>query len=151
MRLDQRDNPKLMWMIAGGLVVVILIIAVFFWLNGSTENTPINKSNNPVAPTQTKTEVAPPPVAQPVEQASASALTNSESSNIELVNESLLKEKVPENATLAKEEIAKLDDVQKQLGEQHQSLKSQHTDADQLIKLKEEQIKLLEQQLAENS
>ena len=65
-----------------------------------------------------------------------------------MVNESILKDSVPENSSLAKEEVAKLDDIQKQLDEQQQNLKSQHADADQLLKLKEEQVKLLEQQLA---
>ena len=56
---------------------------------------------------------------------------------------------MPENAALAKEEIAKLEDIQSQLTEQEKTLKAQHTDADQLIKLKEEQIKLLEAQLSQ--
>ena len=54
----------------------------------------------------------------------------------------------PENASLAKEEVAKLDDIQSQLKEQEKSLQAQHKDADELVKLKEEQIKLLEAQLA---
>ena len=131
-----------MWIIAGGMIAVILLIAIFFWLNSSTNSTPANdQQNNPVA--VKKTEVPAPQVAQPVAQNAVS-----EPSNLELVNESILKDKVPENGSLAKEEVAKLNDIQTQLNEQEQSLKSQHTDADQLIKLKEEQIKLLEQQIA---
>ena len=142
MQRDQRNNPKLMWIIAAGLVVVILLIAVFFWLNSPSNKTATNDQlNTPI--TTEKTEVVTPPVAQAIEQTAAS-----ESNHIELVNETILKDKVPENASLAKEEVAKLDDIQTQLGEQQQSLKSQHADADQLIKLKEEQIKILEQQLA---
>ena len=72
----------------------------------------------------------------------------SETANVELVKESILKDKIPENTSLAKEEVAKLEDIQKQLDDQQQNLKSQHADADQLIKLKEEQIKLLQQQIA---
>lgn len=64
----------------------------------------------------------------------------------ELVNEDLLKERSPANAALAKEEIARLEDIQKQLQDQEANLKAQHQDADQLIKLKEEQILLLEKQ-----
>ena len=60
----------------------------------------------------------------------------------------MVKDEVPQNESLAKEEVARLDDIQKQLDEQAKILKSQHADADQLIKLKEEQIKLLEQQLS---
>jgi hypothetical protein len=82
-----------------------------------------------------------PVTAQPAEQIASAT-------NVELVNETILKDKVPENASLAKEEVAKLEDIQKQLDDQQQNLTSQHADADQLIKLKEEQIKILEQQLA---
>ena len=57
---------------------------------------------------------------------------------------------MPENASLAKEEVAKLDDIQVQLNEQKATLDAQHSDADQLIQLKEEQIKLLEAQLAQS-
>lgn len=66
---------------------------------------------------------------------------------IQLVEESILKAAVPNNESLAKEEIAKLDDIQHQLKDQKQELQAQHHDADTLIKLKEEQIKLLEAQL----
>ena len=142
MQIDQRNNPKLMWMIVGGLIVVIVLITLFFWVNNSTSTTPINDPLSGAIPTK-KAEVAAPPVAQSIDQSATS-----EANHIELVNEKILKDKVPENASLAKEEIAKLDDIQDQLNEQEQSLKSQHEDADQLIKLKEEQIKLLEQQLA---
>ena len=142
MQIDQRNNPKLMWIIAGGLIAVILLIAIFFWLNNSTDSTPVNDQlNNPVV--SKKAENVAPPVAEPTQQTATS-----EPANVALVQESVLKDKVPENASLAKEEIAKLDDIQKQLDDQQQNLKSQHADADQLIKLKEEQIKLLEQQLA---
>lgn len=146
MHIDQRNNPKLMWVIAAGLVIVILLIMVFFWLNNSKNDAPTNvQLNNPV-PTK-KAEAIVPPIAQAIEQ-TASSEPSQIKNHVELVNESILKDKVPENASLAKEEVAKLQDIQKQLNEQTQSLESQHADADQLIKLKEEQIKLLEQQLA---
>ena len=45
--------------------------------------------------------------------------------------------------------MAKLDDIQNQLNDQRALLKQQHNDADELIKLKEEQIKILEAQLAQ--
>ncbi len=146
MQIDQRNNPRLMWIIAGGLIAVILLIAMFFWLNNSKNDTPANDQLNPPV-TANKAEVATPSVAQAVEQTAASEPSQIEN-HVELFNETILKDKVPNNASLAKEEVAKLDDIQKQLDEQQKSLESQHTDADQLIKLKEEQIKLLEQQLA---
>lgn len=128
-----------MWIIAGGLGAVIVLIAIFFWLNNTSESTQINEQLNQTTPAAKKVEAA----ATPVEQSAAS-----ETANVELVKASILKDKIPENASLAKEEVAKLEDIQKQLDDQQQNLKSQHADADQLIKLKEEQIKLLQQQMA---
>ncbi|MFW1944679.1 hypothetical protein ACG93R_14370 [Acinetobacter guillouiae] len=139
MHIEQRNNSKLMWIIAGGLGAVIVLIAIFFWLNNTSESTQINEQLNQTTPAAKKVEAA----ATPVEQSAAS-----ETANVELVKASILKDKIPENASLAKEEVAKLEDIQKQLDDQQQNLKSQHADADQLIKLKEEQIKLLQQQMA---
>lgn len=141
MQIDQRNNPKLMWMIAGGIIAIIALISVLLWLNQSSEQKPVVPINASAtvatnAPTQ-------PPVAQPIEQTTQTAPANTA-----LVNESILKDKVPENSSLAKEEVAKLEDIQKQLDEQKSNLDSQHTDADKLIQLKEEQLKILEQQLA---
>ena len=68
---------------------------------------------------------------------------------IQLVDEKILKTAVPENESLAKEEVAKLEDIQMQLKDQEAILKAQHADADDLVALKEEQIKLLEAQLAQ--
>lgn len=149
MQIDQRNSPKLMWIIAAGLVVVILLVAVFFWFNNSKNDAPAHDQLNNSVATQ-KTEANAPAIAQAVEQTTSSEPSQIEN-HVELVNESILKDKVPDNASLAKEEVAKLDDIQKQLNDQQKSLESQHTDADQLIKLKEEQIKLLEQQLAAQS
>jgi len=143
MHIEQRNNSKLMWIIAGGLGAVIVLIAIFFWLNNTSESTQINEQLNQPTPTTKKVEATARPVATPVEQSAAS-----ETANVELVKESILKDKIPENTSLAKEEVAKLEDIQKQLDDQQQNLKSQHADADQLIKLKEEQIKLLQQQIA---
>ena len=141
MQIDQRNNPKLMWMIAGGIIAIIALISVLLWLNQPSDQKPVEPINASAtvatnAPTQ-------PPVAQPIEQTTQTAPANTA-----LVNESILKDKVPENSSLAKEEVAKLEDIQKQLDEQKSNLDSQHTDADKLIQLKEEQLKILEQQLA---
>ena len=43
--------------------------------------------------------------------------------------------------------VSKLEDIHRQLKDQEATLKAQHADADQLTKLKEEQVKLLEAQL----
>lgn len=143
MTLNQSENSKLIWMIAGGLTALILLLLTYLWIGSNTEE---NASATPTAtvPTQKKEKVAPVTASpQAVEQSTASEPVTST-----LIDEKILKDEIPKNASLAKEEVAKLDDIQKQLNEQEKNLASQHSDADQLIKLKEEQIKLLEQQLA---
>lgn len=140
MTLNQSENSKLIWMIAGGLTALILLLLTYLWIGSNTEE---NASATPKAtvPTQKVAPVTASP--QAVEQSTASEPVAST-----LIDEKILKDEIPKNASLAKEEVAKLDDIQKQLNEQEKNLASQHSDADQLIKLKEEQIKLLEQQLA---
>ena len=143
MNLDQRNNSKLIWMIAAGLVIILSLIAAFLWFSTTNSETP---SAQPAVTAVQPQAATPPPVAQPLDTATASAPITS--AQQELINEKILKDDVPQNESLAKEEIARLDDIQKQLDEQAKTLNSQHNDADQLIKLKEEQIKLLEQQLS---
>ena len=139
MQLDTRNNSKLLWFIAGGLIIIVALASALFWLKADQDQTKTVTS----AETKAPAKAAAPPLAQPVEQTAASETTTQT-----LVDSSILQEPVSENESLAKEEIAKLDDIQTQLKDQQQSLESQHADADQLIKLKEEQLKLLEQQLA---
>ena len=135
MTLDYRENSKLIWMIAGGLVAIILLVIIYLWMNNSTE-----PKAQPV-PNKTVTAA---PVVQPTAEPAAS-----EPDTATLVDEKILKDEVSNNASTAKEEMAKLEDIQKQLDEQQNMLNTQHADADQLIKLKEDQIKLLEKQLTE--
>lgn len=144
---DQTNNSKLMWIIVGALVVIVALGAAYMWLN--TKNTQdqdkeleqlVNTTPKP------KPKVKAPPVAESVQAASEAVDEHA------LVKEDILREQVPQNASLAKEELARLEDIQKQLNDQDESLKGQHQDADKLIQLKEEQIKLLEQQMsAKNS
>lgn len=138
----QTSNSKLLWMIIGGISLVVLIFFTAQWL-----------LSNHTAETETAVS-QPHPVTtslENVEAASAAMMSHvneeSEPAPIQLVEESILKAAVPNNESLAKEEIAKLDDIQHQLKDQKQELQAQHHDADTLIKLKEEQIKLLEAQL----
>ena len=133
---DQRHNPKLLWAITGGLIIVIIAVFIFQWMGDSDNTAPIE-----TAPTTASVAKAVPAKATPLQE--------DEAAPKQLVTEDLLKAPVSENATLAKEEVAKLDDIQNQLYDQHTLLKQQHSDADELIKLKEEQIKILEAQLAQ--
>ena len=134
---DQRHNPKLLWAITGGLIIVIIAVFIFQWM-GDSDNTALIIETAPTTAPVAKTAPA-----------EATPLQEDESAPKQLVTEDLLKAHVSENAALAKEEVAKLDDIQNQLNDQRALLKQQHNDADELIKLKEEQIKILEAQLAQ--
>lgn len=65
-----------------------------------------------------------------------------------LIEESVLTQPVAEDISLQEEEIAKLSEIEKQLAEQKSNLEAQSQDVDELIRLKEEQIQLLEAELA---
>lgn len=139
-----KSNSFLLWIIVGVLFAICL--AVFVWQSWFV-TAPTTKIP---ATAQHKTQA--PPMAQPV-ASSEPITTASEPKTTQptknLVDDSVLKQSVPENPSLAKEEVSKLEDIQKQLKHQEATLKAQHSDSDKLIRLKQEEIKLLEQQLAE--
>ena len=140
MTLDQRNSPKLLLGIMGGLVAIIALFLAYQWFFAtSNEILPEHEGASLTAPAKPAAKAEKP--TKPLAQA--------EQKTIPLVDEKILKQAVPENESLAKEEVAKLDDIQSQLNEQKAMLKAQHADADELIALKEEQIKLLEAQLAQ--
>ena len=135
MTSDQRHSPKLLMGIIGGMVAIIVLFFAYQWfMNSSSEVTTEPESINSTVSTPVKPS-------EPV-------LTLDEKT-IQLVDESILKTATPNDPALAKEEVAKLEDIQTQLHDQENILKAQHNDADQLITLKEEQIKLIEAQLVQ--
>lgn len=136
---DQTNNSKLMWVIVGALVVIVALGAAYMWFSSDTQDKELEQLVNS-AP-KPKPQAKAPPVAESVQAASEAVNDHA------LVKEDILQEQVPQNASLAKEEIARLEDIQKQLNDQDETLKGQHQDADKLIQLKEEQIKLLEEQM----
>ncbi len=141
MTLDQRNSPKLLLGITGGLVAIIVLFLAYQWFFAtSNETLPEHEGASLTVPAK------PAPTAE-VKPAESAAETDQKT--IQLVDKKMLQDPVSENESLAKEEVAKLDDIQNQLNEQETLLKAQHADADQLIALKEEQIKLLEAQLAQ--
>ncbi|MFV5501794.1 hypothetical protein [Acinetobacter sp. 226] len=143
MSVEQRNNPKLLMGIMGALVTVVALVLLYQWLNASSgEAERIHQE-----------DIAAVPAAKPAAKTEEDTAAAKAPETIEakaLVSDELLDAPVPENASLAKEEVAKLDDIQVQLNEQKATLDAQHSDADQLIQLKEEQIKLLEAQLAQS-
>ena len=139
----QTQNSKLLWMIIGGISVVVVLFLAVQWFLAQKEQ------QSTSTPTQTGTAK---PVATVKQQAAVTPESTAASSEvtepIQLVEESIIKDPLPANDSLAKEEIAKLDDIHQQLKDQQQELKQQHDDVDALLKLKEEQVKLLEAQIA---
>ncbi len=143
MSVEQRNNPKLLMGIMGALVTVVALVLLYQWLNASSGE----------AERMHQEDIAAVPAAKPAAKTEEDTAATKAAETIEakaLVSEQLLDSPVPENASLAKEEVAKLDDIQVQLNEQKATLDAQHSDADQLIQLKEEQIKLLEAQFAQS-
>ena len=142
MTLQQRHNSRLLWMIIGGISIVVLLFLAAQWFFAEKQN-PQQQFTTPQ-----KVEAH---AVEKHEQAHATTDTAaSEPAPTTLIDESILKTPVPDHPSLAKEEVAKLDDIQVQLKDQQKTLQAQHQDADTLIKLKEEQIKLLEAQLGDS-
>ncbi|MFN0295964.1 hypothetical protein ACKVE0_00165 [Acinetobacter albensis] len=135
MTSDQRNSPKLLMGIIGGMVAIIVLFFAYQWfMSSSREVTTESESINSTVSTPLKPS-------EPVR--------TMDEKTIQLVDESILKTATPNDPALAKEEMAKLEDIQTQLHDQENILKAQHNDADQLIMLKEEQIKLIEAQLVQ--
>ncbi len=146
MALDHSNNSKLMWVIVAGLVIIVTLAVVFLWMN--SKDHAIETTSMVTSETASEAEVTTLPSAT-LESASEAAVVLDNMTNAQaLVFDSILKDEIPQNATFAKEEIAKLDDFQQQLQTQRETLEAQQSDADQIIALKEEQIKLLEEQLS---
>ena len=138
MPLQRKQNSKLLWILIGGLSILVVLFLAAQWFFKKTESS---------APMVDPQPVSTPAPAKTTDPSSGSEPMAKAASSQQLVNEDVLKQPVPAQESLAKEEVSKLDDIHRQLRDQESSLKAQHADADQLTKLKEEQIKLLEAQL----
>ena len=134
----QTQNSRLLWMIIGGISVVVVLFLAVQWFLAQKDQQSTTTATQPAATVKQQTAVTSEPTA------ASSEVTEP----IQLVEESIIKDPLPANDSLAKEEIAKLDDIHQQLKDQQQELKQQHDDVDALLKLKEEQVKLLEAQIA---
>ncbi|MCE6237647.1 hypothetical protein [Acinetobacter pittii] len=138
MPLQRKQNSKLLWILIGGLSILVVLFFAAQWFFKKTE------SSAPLVDPQPVSTSAP---AKPVDPLPSSEPLAENASSQQLVSENVLKEPVPAQESLAKEEVSKLEDIHRQLKDQEATLKAQHADADQLTKLKEEQVKLLEAQL----
>lgn len=146
MTQSKPNQSYLIWWILGVLSIFTLgITTYFYWTEPAQQNEQAQQSRAQKTTQKNLTH----------EQATigASNVTTQgmhASSNTALVDEKIIEQAIPQNESLAKDELAKLKDIQTQLDQQTMSLNAQHQDADQLIKLKQEQIKLLEAQLAQS-
>lgn len=138
MPLQRKQNSKLLWILIGGLSILVVLFFAAQWFFKKTE------SSAPLVDPQPVSTSAP---AKPVDPLTSSEPLAENASSQQLVSENVLKEPIPAQESLAKEEVSKLEDIHRQLKDQEATLKAQHADADQLTKLKEEQVKLLEAQL----
>lgn len=140
MPLQRKQNSKLLWILIGGLSILVVLFFTAQWFFKKTESSAPLVDPQPVStPAPAKPKPAEPlPSSEPLAENASSQ---------QLVSENVLKEPVPAQESLAKEEVSKLEDIHRQLKDQEATLKAQHADADQLSKLKEEQVKLLEAQL----
>ncbi|MBN6537629.1 hypothetical protein JZM39_17845 [Acinetobacter pittii] len=140
MPLQRKQNSKLLWILIGGLSILVVLFFAAQWFFKKTESSAPLVDPQPVStPAPAKPKSAEPlPSSEPLAENASSQ---------QLVSENVLKEPVPAQESLAKEEVSKLEDIHHQLEDQEATLKAQHADADQLTKLKEEQVKLLEAQL----
>ena len=134
----QTQNSKLLWMIIGGISVVVVLFLAVQWFLAQKDQQSTTTATQPVATVKQQAAVT----------SESTAASSEVTETIQLVEESIIKDPLPANDSLAKEEIAKLDDIHQQLKDQQQELKQQHDDVDALLKLKEEQVKLLEAQIA---
>lgn len=136
MQNNKKHGNLLLWIVI--TVLIVLCLALFLWQNFSTSSSKTKPT--PVPATIASTQKTPTKHPEP---ASAPQTPHT------LVNDDINQQPIPQNSALTQEEIDKLNDIQKQLKAQQHTLQAQHQDADKLIQLKEEQIKLLEKQLAE--
>ncbi len=135
---QRKQNSKLLWILIGGLSILVVLFFAAQWFFKKTELS---------APLVDPQPVSTPAPAKPADPSPSSEPLAENASSQQLVSENMLKEPVPAQESLAKEEVSKLEDIHRQLKDQEATLKAQHADADQLTKLKEEQVKLLEAQL----
>lgn len=144
MALDHSNNSKLMWIIVAGLVIIVTLAVLFLWM--SSKESSIDTVNIESSETRTETVAV---NSTAIRESSLETVALNTAADVKvLVSDSILKDKIPQNTTFAEEEIAKLNDLQQQLQTQHETLEAQQSDADQILALKEEQIKLLEEQLS---
>ena len=140
----QRHSSSLLWWIVAVLTVILIAVSGFLFF---TQHSAPQSSHPQDMPTGNA--LAPVAFQQAASQPPPESSQFKATPNRVLVEEDLLNQAIPKNLSLAQEEIATQLDIQQQLLEQEKALQQQNLTADELIRLKQQQIDLLEQQLAE--
>ena len=138
MMIDTLKNNRLILAILGGILLVIIIGALIVSISTQPPSVKIPAGATVSAPIQPETTVT------DIQPSTENLQTEDFA---ELINESLMEQPIPEDQALIKDELIQLTDIDTQLNEQKTLLDQQHVDADELIKLKEQQIAQLEKQL----
>lgn len=138
MMIDTLKNNRLILAILGGILLVIIIGALIVSISTQPPSVKIPAGATVSAPVQSETTVT------DIQPSTENLQTEDFA---ELINESLIEQPIPEDQALIKDELIQLTDIDTQLNEQKTLLDQQHVDADELIKLKEQQIAQLEKQL----
>lgn len=126
-------------------IAVLALGAGGYWFMNSSQEEPVAVEQQPV-PAQATEITEPAPTS---EQTPETPVNNTPTVEEKvLIEESVLSEPIAEDVSLQQEEIDKLKEIEKQLAEQKVNLEAQSQDVDELIRLKEEQIRLLEEELA---
>ena len=115
----QTQNSRLLWMIIGGISVVVVLFRCAMVLAQKDQQS-TTTATQPAATVNSK------PLLQLNQQQPAAKLLEP----IQLVEESIIKDPLPANDSLAKEEIANWMISHQQLKDQQQELKQQHDDVD---------------------
>ncbi|WLF84065.1 hypothetical protein [Moraxella sp. ZY210820] len=139
------SNTKNKQTILAVAIAILVLGAGGYWFMNSSQEEPVVVEQQP-APVQATEITEPAPTSEPTP-----TMPDNTAPVVEekvLVEESILSEPIAEDVSLQQEEIDKLKEIEKQLIEQKVNLEAQSQDVDELIRLKEEQIRLFEAELA---
>ncbi|WP_066802163.1 hypothetical protein [Moraxella oblonga] len=143
-----------MALIIGGVVMLLLIGALVFVLFSDSNPEPVTPPPTP-APQPTTQAPPPPTPSEAVPPTTDAPAPTTEQQSIipstlpEINPDEILKAEIPEDPALLKEEIDRLSDTESQLAEQSKLIKEQLDLMNELTKAKDEEIAILEAQIAE--
>ncbi len=110
MPLQRKQNSKLLWILIGGLSILVVLFCSAMVFKKTESSAPLVDPQPVSTPAPAKPKPAEPlPSSEPLAENASSQ---------QLVSENVLKEPVPAQESLAKEEVSKLEDIHRQLKDQ---------------------------------